>query len=107
MRLGTVLYAVFKKCAITANGHVSADVGYKIMQLGGSVADAAIATMLCDGVLCPERMGIGGGFMMTIYKQDTKKVEVLLAREIAPYLAHKKMFDDNAASSYGNLCLFN
>lgn len=72
------------------------------MQKGGSVADAAIATMLCDGVACSERTGLGGGLALTMYHRVTRKVEVLFAREVAPMAANKYMFKANpAASLYG------
>lgn len=48
--------------------------------------------MLCDGVLCPEYMGLGGGFLMSIYNATTKKVMSVDARETAPSAANASMF---------------
>lgn len=63
-----------------------------VIAKGGNVVDAAIATMLCDGVVCPEYMGIGGGFLMSIYDGKTKKVTTINARESAPAAATAEMF---------------
>lgn len=64
--------------------------------------DAAIATMLCDGALCPEYMGIGGGFLMSFYDAKTKKVMSINARETAPAAATSDMFlKDPKRSLYG------
>lgn len=72
------------------------------MSNGGNAVDAAVATMLCDGVLCPEYMGIGGGFIMSIYNATTKKVMTIDAREIAPAGATRSMFvEDPMKSIYG------
>lgn len=62
------------------------------MKKGGSVADAAIAALLCDGVACGERMGIGGGFILLHYHRARRVVDVLLAREVAPSFSHKHMY---------------
>lgn len=59
---------------------------------GGNAVDAAIATLLCDGVLCPEYMGVGGGFIMSIYNATTKKVISINARETAPAAVTSTMF---------------
>ena len=64
-----------------------------MFKLNGSVADAVIATLFCEGVLCPQSMGLGGGFYLTIYQRETKKVEVMYAREVAPILATEDMYN--------------
>lgn len=35
---------------------------------GGSAADAAIATLFCNGVLTPHSMGVGGGMHIVLYE---------------------------------------
>ena len=52
-------------------------------------------------------MGLGGGFLMTIYDAKTGKSEFLDARESAPKAAYKNMFRGNAtlASKGLNLLL--
>lgn len=73
-----------------------------MLSKGGNAVDAAIATLLCDGVLCPEYMGIGGGFIMSIYNATTKKVISINARETAPAAATSTMFvKDPKKSVYG------
>jgi len=62
------------------------------MTKGGNAVDAAIATMICDGALCPQFKGLGGGFLMSIYNATTKKVMSIDARETAPSAATDSMF---------------
>lgn len=69
------------------------------MAKGGNAVDAAIATILCDGVLCPHQMGVGGGFIMSIYNATTKKVMAINARETAPGAANATMFVDDPSKS--------
>lgn len=59
---------------------------------GGTAIDAAIATLLCEGVIVPHGMGIGGGFLATVYTKLHKRIETVIAREWAPAAAHKNMF---------------
>lgn len=64
---------------------------------GGSAVDSAIATLVCEGVMLPHSMGIGGGFVATVYTKKTRKIETLIARESAPAAAHKDMFVGQAS----------
>ena len=71
---------------------------------GGTAVDAAIAGMFCNGVYNSQSMGLGGGFMMTIYSAKDGKVESLDARETAPGAASSDMFQgDGEASQHGPL----
>ena len=38
-----------------------------LLLLNGTAVDAALATLFCNGVVHSNSMGIGGGFLMTIY----------------------------------------
>nr|CAD7429315.1 unnamed protein product [Timema monikensis] len=66
-----------------------------ILARNGSVVDAAIATMFCNGIITPQSMGIGGGFLMTLYRRDAREAVVLNARETAPAAASTNMFRDH------------
>lgn len=67
--------------------------GYrKMLDIGGSVADAAIAGLLCEGVASPQSTGLGGGFVMTIFDKKNDKVKTLIARDVAPLAATEDMF---------------
>lgn len=66
--------------------------------------DAAIGVLFCEGIAMPQSMGLGGGFLMTIYTKETGKVETLNAREVAPLDAYRDMFA-NASSSKGALSI--
>ncbi|EEC18510.1 gamma-glutamyltranspeptidase precursor, putative, partial [Ixodes scapularis] len=62
---------------------------------GGTIADVAVATLLCMGVVLPHSMGMGGGFLATVYTRKTRKAQTLIAREKAPAAASKDMFVSN------------
>uniref|UniRef100_T1PAS5 Gamma-glutamyltranspeptidase n=1 Tax=Musca domestica TaxID=7370 RepID=T1PAS5_MUSDO len=78
--------------AVVSNGRGCAEIGSQMLTDGGTAVDAAIATLLCEGVILTHSMGIGGGFVATIYKKSTRKMETLIARESAPAAATKDMF---------------
>lgn len=78
------------------------------MAKGGNAIDAAIATILCDGVVCPHQMGVGGGFIMSFYNAKTKKVTSINARETAPAAATTNMFVNDPMSSINGMyyCIY-
>lgn len=56
------------------------------------MADAAIATLLCESVACPQSLGLGAGFLATIYIKSTGVAETLSGREVAPLASHPDMY---------------
>ncbi|KAG8234618.1 hypothetical protein J437_LFUL015031 [Ladona fulva] len=94
----------YTKAAVAANSSPCAQIGRNILENGGSAVDAALAVVICEGVTCPQSMGIGGGFLMTIYNRETKTAEALNARETAPAAANKDMFNGNeTVATFGGL----
>lgn len=76
------------------------NVGVHILRhLNGSAVDAAIASLLCIGVVSPHSSGIGGGAFFLIYSQEHKTAEVIDAREVAPQAATTNMYVRNPRSS--------
>ncbi|KAK6191463.1 hypothetical protein SNE40_003147 [Patella caerulea] len=73
--------------AVAADHATCSDIGRDILDGGGSAVDAAIATLLCNGIMQPHSMGIGGGCFMVIYDQHRQAVDVINGREIAPEAA--------------------
>ena len=63
------------------------------MEQNGSVVDAAIAALLCNGLLNSQSMGIGGGFFMLYYNRQNEKFTVIDARETAPLNSTLDMFN--------------
>ncbi|XP_072161058.1 scoloptoxin SSD14 isoform X2 [Bemisia tabaci] len=56
-----------------------------------------IAATLCDGAVCPQSTGLGGGFVMLYYKKADNKVYSVDARETAPGAASENMHHGNSA----------
>ncbi|XP_037514861.2 scoloptoxin SSD14-like [Rhipicephalus sanguineus] len=85
---------------MTTDAHECTNVTRKIIySKDGSIVDAAIATLLCMGVALPHRMGLGGGFIATVYNQSSQEAQVLIARERAPLCAQEDMFTRNPNES--------
>ncbi|QQP49346.1 Gammaglutamyltranspeptidase 1like, partial [Caligus rogercresseyi] len=77
-----------------------------VIKRNGSVVDAAIAALFCNGLMCPQSMGIGGGFGMTYYRKSDGKIFALNAREWAPEWSNATMFHGSGdASTLGPLSI--
>lgn len=94
----------FPRATVAANGLECAAIGREILEKNGSAVDAAIATLLCEGVTCAQSMGLGGGFLATVYDATTRQVRVLNARERAPAATLENMYE-NASSTVGGLAI--
>ncbi|XP_033331225.2 scoloptoxin SSD14 isoform X1 [Megalopta genalis] len=83
----------FKRGAVCADGAPCAVVGKSILEKNGSAVDAAIASMICNGLVNMQSMGLGGGFFMTIYDRATQRAFTLVARDKAPLAANETMYE--------------
>ncbi|XP_051982777.1 glutathione hydrolase 1 proenzyme-like [Xyrauchen texanus] len=89
-------YACFYKAAVAADNGKCSEIGKDILKLKGSAVDAAIAALLCLGVVHPHNLGLGGGVIFNIYDASTGNVETIDARESAPMSAYETMFGTDA-----------
>ncbi len=70
--------------------------GKKMLDKGGSAADAAIASHLVLSVTTPEATGIGGGGFINVYDKKQDKPIIYDARETAPHnISETEFTDDN------------
>ncbi|XP_077995346.1 glutathione hydrolase 1 proenzyme-like [Glandiceps talaboti] len=94
----------FKTAAVAVDNGVCSEVARDILLDGGNAVDAAIAGLLCCGIVNSYSSGIGGGHFMTIYNRESGKVEIVDSREEAPSGATATMYTDDPrpdASTYG------
>ena len=90
---------VFPLAAAASDGEPCATVARDLMAEGGTAVDAAVAALVCNGLVNPKSMGIGGGFIMTVFTRATGTVEVLNARETAPAFSRPDMYSANSSLS--------
>nr|XP_039261444.1 glutathione hydrolase 1 proenzyme-like isoform X1 [Styela clava] len=83
---------IYHHAAVAAGQLECSEVGRDILKAGGNAVDAAIAVILCQGVVEPYFSGIGGGCIMTIYNSSTKSTTSIISRERAPSAATRDMF---------------
>ncbi|EDW65550.2 scoloptoxin SSD14 isoform X3 [Drosophila virilis] len=91
---------VFEHAAVCSDAEPCSQIGSDIMKRNGSAVDATIATMLCNGLLTAQSMGIGGGLLMNIYDRESQRGHQIDAHVLAPYAADQKMFDKDPNASF-------
>src|SRR5690554_3918103 len=77
---------------VSAANPIAAQAGADILAVGGSAADAAIATQLVLNVVEPQSSGIGGGGFIVSYDAPSGEVQAFDGRETAPAVTAPDLF---------------
>lgn len=89
----------FANAAVAADSGHCSEAGAEMLRKNGSAMDAAIAAMLCIGVVNAQSAGLGGGTFILVYTAATRQSEVIDGRERAPALADRDMFVDDPSKA--------
>ena len=71
---------------------LASEIGSRIMQQGGNVVDAAVATGFALAVTYPRAGNLGGGGFMLLHLADGNRQVFIDYREVAPAAASRDMF---------------
>jgi len=80
---------------VVAANPLAAQLGYDILERGGSAIDAAIAIQAGLNLVEPQSSGIGGGAFILYWDAKQKKLHTIDARETAPAKATPELFIEN------------
>src|ERR1700694_768691 len=77
---------------VVAANPLAAQAGMRVLQAGGSAADAAVAMQAVLGLVEPQSSGLGGGAFITYFDAKKKQILAYNGRETAPALASPDLF---------------
>lgn len=84
--------AAARHAIVVAANPLAAQAGMRVLQAGGSAADAAVAMQAVLGLVEPQSSGLGGGAFICYYDAHRRQVLAYDGREIAPAGATADMF---------------
>ncbi|XP_045174732.2 glutathione hydrolase 1 proenzyme-like isoform X2 [Mercenaria mercenaria] len=70
--------------AVVSDHEACSDIGRDILARYGTAVDAAIATLICNGVRTPHSMGIGGGCTFVIFDKESSGAATIDGQAISP-----------------------
>ena len=79
---------------ISAAHPLAVQAGARVLEQGGSAADAMVAVQVVLGLVEPQSSGLGGGAFLVWYDAATGEVTTLDGRETAPMAATPTLFQD-------------
>ena len=88
----------YSNFVVASANDYSTKIGYDILNMGGTVADAAVAIQLTLGLVEPQSSGLGGGLFLTYFDRKTSKVISFEGREKAPKNLKSNIFLKNDGS---------
>lgn len=75
--------------------------GARVLEAGGTAADAMVAVQAVLGLVEPQSSGLGGGAFLVWYDASSGAVTTLDGRETAPLAATPRLFQDDAGEPLG------
>ncbi|WP_431161939.1 gamma-glutamyltransferase [Flagellimonas beolgyonensis] len=93
---------VTEKAMVVSAREEASQIGVEIMQKGGNVFDAMVATEMALAVAYPFAGNLGGGGFM-VYRKNNGEVGGIDYREKAPLAAHKDMYLDSLGNVIPNM----
>lgn len=91
--------AVATHAALSTAAPYATKIGLRVLQSGGSAADAAVAVAMALGVAQPQATGLGGGGFLLYYDAASGGVWALDFREVAPITSKPTGIHDGAAAA--------
>lgn len=88
-------FGEFKDYAVVTANDYATKIGYRVIEEGGTVADATVGIQLALGLVEPQSSGLGGGLFVTYYDYKSKKTYSFLGRETAPKNLNQEIFLDS------------
>lgn len=83
---------VYGRFAVATDHALASEAARRVLEEGGTAADAAGAAMLALGVVSPGSSGFGGGGFALYYRASDRSLTFLDFREVAPGAATSDMF---------------
>lgn len=84
-----------KNWMVAAAHPLAVEAGAKVLEAGGSAADAMVAVQTVLGLVEPQSSGLGGGSLLVWYDAKTGELTTLDARETAPMEATPTLFQND------------
>ncbi len=81
---------------VAAANPLAVEAGAKVLEAGGSAADAMIAVQTVLGLVEPQSSGLGGGAFLVWYDAEAGELTTLDGRETAPLDATPRLFQTEA-----------
>ena len=85
----------YQTAAVATDAAKCSQVGADILKRNGSAVDAAIASLLCVGIVNLHSTGIGGGGFMVYYNASSGEATAFDYREFAPAAATIELFENS------------
>ena len=97
--------AIGKNGAVSSSSTYATQVGIDVLKDGGNAIDAAVAVGFALSVTFPNAGNLGGGGFMVIRTADGEFTTIDF-REVAPQMAHRDMYLDEAGDVIPNMSLY-